>query len=154
MGLSRREFGQIAAAMGAAFAWGGPVRASKVGWAETRDLYPEGVASGDPDSNSVILWTRRPFGDATRHALTVEVSEDEAFSRVPIVTETFPDHVSATVARRTSAAKKGGVEIGRRKRESFRKSASAPLSANRRASSSAMATLRCLPPVQPTATVR
>ena len=33
-------------------------------WPERRDLYPEGVASGDPDPNSVILWTRRPFADA------------------------------------------------------------------------------------------
>src|SRR6476661_11156984 len=82
MTLNRREFIQIAAAMGAALAWGGPARASRLKWTEKRDLYPEGVASGDPDSTSVILWTRRPFGDAKRHVLTVEVSEDEAFHRI------------------------------------------------------------------------
>jgi alkaline phosphatase D len=82
MGLSRREFVQAAAAMGAAFAWGGPARASKVQWTEKRELYPEGVASGDPDSNSIILWTRRPYGEGKRHALTVEVAEDEGFRRV------------------------------------------------------------------------
>ena len=82
MTLSRREFIQVAAAMGASLAWGGPARASKVNWREARDLYPEGVASGDPDTNSVILWTRRPFTDGTRHVLTVEVAEDEAFRRV------------------------------------------------------------------------
>src|SRR6476646_5790483 len=82
MTLNRREFIQIAAAMGAALAWGGPARASRLKWTEKRDLYPEGVASGDPDPNSVILWTRRPFGDAKRHVLTVEVAEDEAFNRV------------------------------------------------------------------------
>ena len=82
MTLNRREFIQIAAAMGATLAWSGPARASSLKWTEKRDLYPEGVASGDPDSNSVILWTRRPFGDAKRHVLTVEVAEDEAFSRV------------------------------------------------------------------------
>ena len=82
MTLNRREFIQIAAAMGASLAWGGPARASRRKWTEKRDLYPEGVASGDPDPNSVILWTRRPFGDAKRHVLTVEVAEDEAFNRV------------------------------------------------------------------------
>jgi Phosphodiesterase/alkaline phosphatase D len=49
---------------------------------ERRDLYPQGVASGDPDPHSVILWTRRPFAQGTRQLLTVEVAEDEAFHRV------------------------------------------------------------------------
>src|SRR6185295_3457207 len=82
MTLSRREFIQLAAAMGASLAWTGPARASTSKWREARDLYPEGVASGDPDSNSVILWTRRPFEQGDRHVLTVEVAEDEAFGRV------------------------------------------------------------------------
>ena len=82
MTLSRRDFIQTAAAMGAALAWGGPARASRTKWQERRELYPEGVASGDPDSNSVILWTRRPFTDGKRHLLTVEIAEDEAFRRV------------------------------------------------------------------------
>src|SRR4051795_4802431 len=82
MTLSRREFIQIAAALGATLAWSGPARASKLKWSEKRDLYPEGVASGDPDANSVILWTRRPFGDGERHVLAVEVAEDERFRRV------------------------------------------------------------------------
>ena len=82
MTLSRREFIQVAAALGASLAWGGNARASRVKWRERRDLYPEGVASGDPDPHSVILWTRRPFGDGERHMLTVEVAEDEAFRRV------------------------------------------------------------------------
>ena len=52
-------------------------------WRERRDLYPEGVASGDPHPDSALLWTRRPpvNGDAARR-LTVEVSEDERFTRV------------------------------------------------------------------------
>ena len=82
MRLSRRDFIQTAAAMGAALAWGSSARASKIKWTEKRELYPEGVASGDPDPTSVILWTRRPFGDAKRHVLTVEVAEDDAFNRV------------------------------------------------------------------------
>ncbi len=82
MTLSRRSFIQTAAAMGATLAWGGPARASRMRWTERRDVYPEGVASGDPDPQSVILWTRRPFADGQRHFLSVEVSEDEAFDRV------------------------------------------------------------------------
>ena len=68
--------------MGASLAWVGPARGSQVEWHERRDLYPQGVASGDPDPHSVILWTRRPFAQGTRQLLTVEVAEDEAFRRV------------------------------------------------------------------------
>src|SRR5689334_8249702 len=83
MTLTRREFVRLAAALGASLAWGGSARASTTGWHERRDLYPEGVASGDPDPSSVILWTRRPFEDrAGRRVLTVEVAEDDAFQRV------------------------------------------------------------------------
>src|SRR5262245_63317213 len=82
MTLTRREFVQLAAAMGASLAWGGSARASTTGWHERRDLYPEGVASGDPDPSSVILWTRRPFESGGRRVLTVEVAEDVAFRRV------------------------------------------------------------------------
>src|SRR5207344_1881286 len=82
MKVDRREFLQMAVAMGASLAWGGLARASSTGWNERRDLFPEGVASGDPDSSSVILWTRRPFGSGGRRVLTVEVAEDDAFRRV------------------------------------------------------------------------
>ena len=82
MKISRRSFLKAAAAMGASLAWVGPADGSRVKWHERRDLYPQGVASGDPDPHSVILWTRRPFTEGTRHLLTVEVAEDEAFGRV------------------------------------------------------------------------
>jgi alkaline phosphatase D len=82
MTLSRREFVQLAAAMGASLAWTKSARASRIQWKEARNFYPEGVASGDPDPNSVILWTRRPFETGDRHLLTVEVAEDPEFRRV------------------------------------------------------------------------
>ncbi len=82
MPISRRSFLKTAAAMGASLAWAGPARGSRVPWHERRDLYPQGVASGDPDPHSVILWTRRPFTQGTRQLLTVEVAEDGAFRRV------------------------------------------------------------------------
>src|SRR5688572_21397455 len=82
MTLSRRDFIQTAAAIGASLAWSGSARASRTNWREQRALYPEGVASGDPDERSVILWTRRPFAQGDRHILTVEVAEDEAFRSV------------------------------------------------------------------------
>src|SRR3954468_4035720 len=80
--LNRREFVQLAAAIGASLAWGRAAGASTTGWNERRDLYPEGVASGDPDPGSVILWTRRPFESGGRRLLTVEVADDDAFRRV------------------------------------------------------------------------
>src|SRR5215217_7063223 len=82
MTFSRRVFLQADAAMGASLAWAGPARASRTKWQERRDLYSEGVASGDPAPDSVILWTRRPFDKGERELLTVEVAEDEAFRHV------------------------------------------------------------------------
>jgi alkaline phosphatase D len=89
--LSRRDFIQLAAAMGASLAWGGAAGASQTKWNERRDLFPEGVASGDPDPTGFILWTRRPFEHGDRAALTVEVAEDEAFQRVV-------SHASVTIS--------------------------------------------------------
>ena len=82
MSISRRDFLKAAAAIGASLAWAGPALASRVRWKETRELYPQGVASGDPEPHSVILWTRRPFASGIRGLLTVEVAEDEAFHKV------------------------------------------------------------------------
>ena len=82
MKISRRSFLKTAAAIGASLAWVEPARGSRVHWQERRDLYPQGVASGDPDPHSVILWTRRPFTDGTQKFLTVEVADDENFRRV------------------------------------------------------------------------
>ena len=81
--ITRREFIALAASYGATLALGGPASArSKVNWRERRDLFPEGVASGDPEPDSVLLWTRRPFGKGERQILRVEVAEDEGFRRV------------------------------------------------------------------------
>jgi len=80
--LSRRELLRAAATLGASLAVGGTACRSRVTWRERRDLYPEGVASGDPDATSVILWTRRPFEEGDTHRLTLEVAEDEDFRDV------------------------------------------------------------------------
>lgn len=81
---SRRQFLKLAAALGATLASGcATVRPSSSGWRERRDLFPQGVASGDPDHRSVLLWTRRPYADGRERAtLLVEVAEDAAFTRV------------------------------------------------------------------------
>ena len=78
MTLSRRDFIATAAALGATASLAAQAAPSRVTWRERRDLYPEGVASGDPDSGSVILWTRCPSGKR----LTVELAEDKEFRRV------------------------------------------------------------------------
>src|SRR5262245_19558500 len=82
---NRRRFILSAAAMGASAAWGAQAAPSKVKWTERRDLYPQGVASGDPEPACVILWTRRP-GDGGPVALTCEIAEDAAFQRVVAAT--------------------------------------------------------------------
>ena len=89
--LTRRSFLEMAAVLGASAAWGkSSPSPSGVSWHERRELYPEGVASGDPDSNSVLLWTRRPPapGEAIEK-LIVEVAQDEAFRKV-IAMQTVP----------------------------------------------------------------
>ena len=81
--LNRRSFIAAAAALGATAALARPMAAaSRLRWTERRDLYPEGVASGDPEPRSVILWTRRPFSDRARAVLTAEIATDPEFRRV------------------------------------------------------------------------
>lgn len=79
---TRRDFLASALAIGASGLWAGAAaKPSTTAWRENRALFAQGVASGDPDHHSVILWTRRPFEDA-KGTLHVEVAEDEAFHRV------------------------------------------------------------------------
>lgn len=81
---TRRMLMAQAAALGAALAFGANrAQATVAARTERRDLYPQGVASGDPAPNSVILWTRRePEADAKAHRLTVEVAGDDAFAHI------------------------------------------------------------------------
>jgi len=81
--VTRREFVAGAASMGATLAWGTHGGPSRERWVERRDLFAEGVASGDPDATSVLLWTRASLGGSAREvSLKVEVAEDPAFARV------------------------------------------------------------------------
>lgn len=80
--IDRRDFLIRASAIGATLALGGVAQASASRWHERRDLYPDGVASGDPETDSVILWTRRPFDGAIQKSLTVEIALDPSFSQV------------------------------------------------------------------------
>ena len=81
--ISRRDFLAVAAVLGAEAAWGRSFSTpSKISWRERRDLFPEGVASGDPDSNSVLLWTRRAPQPKPAQELIVEVALDQTFQRV------------------------------------------------------------------------
>jgi alkaline phosphatase D len=81
--LTRRQFAQAAASIGATLAIGCSREKPKAAWTERRECYPQGVASADPSADSVILWTRRaPLkGDpATSYRLTVEISRTADFA--------------------------------------------------------------------------
>src|SRR5689334_1294433 len=82
--ITRREFLALAASFGATLAWPGlSAYGSATSWTERRDLYPHGVASGDPHPDSVILWTRRPpSAESTASKLTLELSESADFRHV------------------------------------------------------------------------
>ena len=82
-GISRRSLIHAAMALGASAAWGRPTPRGIRPWREQREYYPEGVASGDPQTDNVLLWTRRPPKDGrAASALYVEVAEDENFQHV------------------------------------------------------------------------
>ena len=81
--ISRRGFIGAAAAMGATIAWAagnGKLKARP--WTHTPERFAEGVASGDPDMRSVLLWTRVSNATDATVPLTVEVAEDSAFERM------------------------------------------------------------------------
>jgi alkaline phosphatase D len=101
--LNRREFLTAAAAIGATLAWPRAARSSSRRWSPRPDLYPDGVASGDPDEHSVILWTRRPFTGRSQSTLTVEVALDADFKRV-VATVDAPILVQADWTCRVLAA--------------------------------------------------
>ena len=92
--MNRRSFVQLAIAMGATVAWGGTLSATPRNWRERRDLFAEGVASGDPEPNSVLLWTRRSPDVEPVGSLQVQVAEDVSFHRI-IATADAP--ISAAV---------------------------------------------------------
>ena len=87
--ITRRSFMEMAIALSATAAFGRAVPSpSTVTWRERRDFYPEGVASGDPESNSVLLWTRRPPRDTDKvSTLRVELAEDQAFTKVVVTAD-------------------------------------------------------------------
>ena len=83
---TRRQFLKDASAVGATLALGIP-RAFAQGatWTERREFYPQGVASGDPAPDSVILWTRlqpKPGDPREQHRISLEVARDRDFRKI------------------------------------------------------------------------
>ena len=90
----RTTLGSLAAGT-AALSWPGIARAAPDG------PFRHGVASGDPDATSVVLWTRvTTSGDVT---LVCEVAQDPDYARIVMTTEiaTGPerDHTAKWLAR-------------------------------------------------------
>src|SRR5690348_896164 len=69
---------------GAAAAAGAAALPSTAAYAASSDIYPLGVASGDPLPDGVILWTRLlgPSVPARRVEVEWQVAHDERFRRV------------------------------------------------------------------------
>src|SRR5690349_17681569 len=81
--ITRRGFIGAAAAMGATIAWAaGTSKLKARPWTHAPERFAEGVASGDPDMRSVLLWTRVSNATDATVPLTVEVAEDSAFERL------------------------------------------------------------------------
>jgi alkaline phosphatase D len=78
--ITRRSFIESAIAIGATAAWRFAIpKTTNIRWTEQREFFPEGVASGDPDSSSVLLWTRHTPGT---QQVTAEVADDPSFTKV------------------------------------------------------------------------
>ncbi|HVG08737.1 MAG TPA: alkaline phosphatase D family protein [Thermoanaerobaculia bacterium] len=83
---------------------------SRSRWVERRDLFAEGVASGDPGPDSVLLWTRFSAGGSEPSVpLTVEVAEDPAFEHVVVTAPT----VALLAADHTCRVLVGGLRPAR-----------------------------------------
>src|SRR5262245_13890581 len=84
MNISRRKFLQTSLLVGFALATReGCSNRRPTPATERRDLFPQGVASGDPAANSVILWTRRPpVKDSVAKELIVEISTSPGFKKI------------------------------------------------------------------------
>lgn len=97
--------------MGATWACAGPrAMRSRSSWTERRDLFAEGVASGDPGPDSVLLWTRASTrGSEETVRLTVEVAEDPDFEHVVATAPT----VALLAADHTCRVLVGGLEPAR-----------------------------------------
>ncbi|HSS78891.1 MAG TPA: PhoD-like phosphatase N-terminal domain-containing protein [Thermoanaerobaculia bacterium] len=82
--MTRREAILAAAALGASLAWRGVFADGSPGRRrERRDLFPQGVASADPEPESVVLWTRRPYGPGEgAKVLLVEIARDPQFRKI------------------------------------------------------------------------
>jgi alkaline phosphatase D len=78
MAFSRREFLGVGAAVGVA----GLVRLDAQPVPSSRKIFRHGVASGDPLSSSVILWTRVTAPQQATPEVVWEVAADRAFTRV------------------------------------------------------------------------
>ena len=81
--LSRRTLIAAALSHGAVPAFARAQRRPGRAWREVRERFPQGVASGDPGPDSVLIWTRRaPTGEESAARLVAELAEDEQFERV------------------------------------------------------------------------
>lgn len=81
MKLSRRDFFKISALTACSLVISTGLSACSDSWNLTNVNFSHGVASGDPLTNSVIIWTRiTPEKEVNSLKLAYEVSKDENFS--------------------------------------------------------------------------
>ena len=111
MTISRRYFLQAAAALGASLACAGPAHRSRVRWQERRDLYPHGVASGDPAPDGFVIWTRlapKPLEGGGMPETNVEVRWEVADDGLTIArTMTIHDDAYTAPLVRTRGSQRG-----------------------------------------------
>ena len=100
--VTRREFVAAATAMGATLAWGDERRPwhSRERWTERRELFAQGVASGDPHPDSVLLWTRASVGRRCAH----RAADPSRWRRTPLSSESSSRSARGRSPRPTTPA--------------------------------------------------
>lgn len=84
--IDRRQMILLAATFGASIAFPPRTMARAGRFQESRERFPQGVASADPTDSSVILWTRRaPLEGEAASKLKVQIAEDEGFHNIAAI---------------------------------------------------------------------
>ena len=109
---SRREFIIRVSSVSAVVSAGSVLSACGGGGGGEQVQFAYGVASGDPLSDRVILWTHAKYaGNAGDVALTYEVATDNAFTRASVVTSGLVIATSSTSF--TAKVDATGLEAGK-----------------------------------------
>ncbi len=122
MQMSRRELIVAAVALGATTAYAGEPLSFHSRWKEVRERFPEGVASGEPHPDSVILWTRsKPPQKDTGGCLLLEVATEQSFVKTVVRKSVAPSKQAGGTCRVLVGGAPEKLQCANSEADNFRK---------------------------------